>query len=215
MALEGRVVHQRPATGEAAIGIGAEVIGRVAVGKLDQPPEGPEEVAHRLVDHHAARLGRRRRTAEIAAQKLLFLRRVHPGLDREIAKIPHRVVHAGIFPVDDPHPIPGIEEVLAQGITMAGRQRRRMNLKRLADRTGGRDDIVIALGQGDVPGREHLQIVRDHREQFEPEAERLVGPVQHGEGLAGAARRSGARLEERRSHRLDIRDRLRDQDPGG
>ncbi len=55
--------HQSLTTLEAVDRISPEVVGRVLVGELDQAPQRPQQIAHRLVDDHAA--GERR--ARVAA----------------------------------------------------------------------------------------------------------------------------------------------------
>ena len=84
----------------------------------------------------------------------------------------------GILPVDDPHPLPGIEEVLAQGIAMAGRELRRMRVERLPDPRRLRHRRVVPLGQRRLQLAEDLQVVLDHREELEAEREPRPAPVQ-------------------------------------
>ena len=81
MARKLRRLHHRLAAREAAVGIGAEIVGRVAVGELDQAPQRPQQVAHRLVDGDAAALGGPGLAVEIGADHLLFLRGVERSLD--------------------------------------------------------------------------------------------------------------------------------------
>jgi hypothetical protein len=108
-----RRFHQRLAAGEPSVGIGAEIVDRIVVGKLDQPPQRPQQVAHRLVDDHAATFRRFGLAAEIGAHHLFVLRRVELSFHGQVAEIPKRIVHAGIFPVDEPHTLAGVEEILA------------------------------------------------------------------------------------------------------
>src|SRR3546814_7986896 len=49
---------------------------------LDEAPEGPQQVAESLVDHHAAHQRRRRRAAAIGLHHLAVLRGVEAGLHR-------------------------------------------------------------------------------------------------------------------------------------
>ena len=49
-----------------------------------------------------------------------LLRFIHFGFDGEVAEIPVRIVHAGIFPIDNPHAFAVVEEVFRQGIAVAG-----------------------------------------------------------------------------------------------
>ena len=184
--------HQRLAAGKAAIGIGAEILCRVVVGQLDQAPERPEKVAHRLVDHHPAPVEIRRLAIEIGAQHRGILIGREPGLDRQIAQIPHRIVHPSIFPIDDPHPFAGIEEILAQGVAMARGEVHRMRREGRADGFGLGDDVVIAVGQSDILGREDRQVIVDHGEQLEPEGDDGARAVQHRQRLPCPFRRAGA-----------------------
>ena len=75
-------------------------------------------------------------------------------------------------PVNDPHDVAIIQEILAQRITVAGAPMRPgMGGKRLLDRFRGLDHIVVPVGQVDVLGRKNVEIFLDHREQLEPEVE--------------------------------------------
>src|SRR5256885_15583517 len=79
--------HQRLAALEPIDGIGPEIVGGVLVDMLDDPPERPQEIAHRLVEHHAAAIVGRRRAAEISQQQGFVLLGAEGSLDREIAQI--------------------------------------------------------------------------------------------------------------------------------
>lgn len=76
MAREIRGVHQRPATVKTGVGV-AQIRRRVGIRVLDQPPKRPQQIAHRLVDHHAALFGRISQTAEIGVQQFGLLFGVH------------------------------------------------------------------------------------------------------------------------------------------
>ena len=52
-------------------------------------------------------------------------------------------------------------------------------------------DVVVAGGQRDVLGRQHLEVAVDHREKLEAERERRAAVVQLAEGLAGTGRAPG------------------------
>ena len=121
MSGEGWVGHQSLAAAEAVERIGPEIVGGILVGVLDEAPERPQQIAHRLVDDdpaHAPRATARRRNRPRSSPRSWAAS--NAALDREVAEIPQRIVHAGIFPVDDPHALAGIEKVLAQRIAMAG-----------------------------------------------------------------------------------------------
>src|SRR6056297_4319633 len=122
MAREGRVAHQGPAPRETVDGVSPEILGRVVVGVLNQTPERPQKIAHRLVDHCPPDLFRAGGRAEIGGQHLDILRIAQPGLDRQVAKIPERSIHAGLFEIHDPHARAIIKEVFAKRIAMAWHQ---------------------------------------------------------------------------------------------
>src|SRR3546814_12924394 len=86
---------------ETIHGVGPEVVDRIAVGMLDEAPEGPQQVAESLVDHHAAHQRRRRRAAAIGLHHLAVLRGVEAGLHRDVPAVPHRVVPARTPPHAD------------------------------------------------------------------------------------------------------------------
>src|SRR3546814_16718538 len=65
---------------ETIHGVGPEVVDRIAVGMLDEAPEGPQQVAESLVDHPAAHQRRRRRAAATGLPTLAVTRGVEAGL---------------------------------------------------------------------------------------------------------------------------------------
>src|SRR5687768_3684401 len=89
--------HERLAALEAIDRIGPEIVRRVLVHVLDDAPQRPQQIAHRLVEHHPAAIAGGRLAAEIGFQQRLVLLRAEGGLDRDVAQVPHRIVVAGIF----------------------------------------------------------------------------------------------------------------------
>src|SRR5947207_14583193 len=112
MTLKPRFRHQRVAAVEAVQRIGPEIVDGILVGMLDEAPQCPQKIAHGLVDDDPPTFGRTWLAAEIGADHLLLLRWRKLALDREIAKVPHGIVHPRIFPIDDPHALSRIEEIL-------------------------------------------------------------------------------------------------------
>src|SRR5215207_3918880 len=98
-------LHQRLASRKPAVSIGPEIVGRIAVGKLNESPQRPEQVAHRLIENDPPALGGPGLAAEIGPDHRLVPLGVETRLHRQVAEVPHRIVHAGIFPVDDPHAV--------------------------------------------------------------------------------------------------------------
>ena len=84
---------------KAAVGVSPKIVRRVCVGVLDQPPKRPKQIAHRLVDDVAAKLGRRRRALQISGLQGFFVlrrelprrrNRRYPRADRSCRNIPNR-----------------------------------------------------------------------------------------------------------------------------
>jgi hypothetical protein len=77
----------------------------------------------------------------------------------------------GILPVDEPHALAGVDEVLAERVAVAGREGGGMGVERLRTTLRLRDGVVVAVGQGGIEIGEDLEVVVDHREDLEAEGE--------------------------------------------
>ncbi len=83
-----------------------------------------------------------------------------------------------------------------------------------ADGTCLADDVIIAVGTGDILGGENGKVVVDHGEEFEAERKGAVRCVKLAENLAGAGGGAISAAEQFRRHGLCAIDKLRDHRAG-
>ena len=111
---------------------------------------------------------------EIGIEHFQILFVVEPAFDGEIAQVPHGIVHAAIFPIDDPHAGAVIEEVFAEGVAMARHERGRISGQCSADGFSFADHVMVACGQVDSFGGEQFQIVVDHCKEFKAKGKHVA-----------------------------------------
>src|SRR5215212_9689376 len=137
--------HSRLAALEPPQRIHPEVVSRVVVRVLDEAPEGPEEIAHRFVELQARVERRRCGVAVVSLHHRPVLLGPEPGLRREVAEIPHRVVHAGELPVDDIEALARVQEIPRPRVVVAGREKHGRRPQRQTHRFRSTRYLVVIL----------------------------------------------------------------------
>jgi hypothetical protein len=170
--------HQRLAPRKPSISIFPEIICRIVIRQLDQAPQRPQQITHGLVNHHAALIGGQDITTKIGPHHLGILSLSEPCFNRKITQVPHRIIHAGVFPIDNPHPLAIIKKILAERITVARHQRHIRPRQCSAKSFRLRHHILIALRQIHSLASENPQVIIDHRKQFKAKWKRAARCVQ-------------------------------------
>ena len=93
--------HQHFAVLKPIERIGPEISRWVVVCVLHDAPKAPEIIAHHLVQHDPIVKSWRYKATTISLHHGLIFFMPEPSLHRKISKIPHRIVHPGILPIDD------------------------------------------------------------------------------------------------------------------
>ncbi len=123
---------------------------------------------------------------EIGLQQRRVLIGVEAGLDGHVTEVPHRIVVARIFPVDDEDARARIEEVLRQRITVARPQRRRPLAQGGPHGLGLLLHLGIAVGNPGLLFPQVVQVLVHFLEQIERRGEVLAAVVHAPERLRGA-----------------------------
>src|ERR687886_1525135 len=112
MTTELRTAHQYLAVLKPVERIGPEVSRWVVMCVLDDAPNSPKIITYCFVQHHTVIKPRRHKAPTISLHHHLVLLGSKPSLYREVSKIPHRIVHSRILPIDEVNVFTHLHKVL-------------------------------------------------------------------------------------------------------
>src|SRR5947209_274246 len=104
--------HQYLAVLKPVERIGPKISRWVVMCILDDAPNRPKILTYCFVEHHAIIKPRRYKALAISLHHRLVLLFSKPSLYREVAKIPHRIVHSRILPIDEVDAFTQLHKVL-------------------------------------------------------------------------------------------------------